>query len=98
MTTHSKTVADSRENGVRPETRSLWQGIVMGLSAPAFLFMSRQRTQPARSVLTHQSTLESLRSDVQTVGSDMWHAIGRFHGESEGAVGSIRNDGGSARK
>jgi hypothetical protein len=90
MTSNPKTTADPGENGVRPERRSFWQGVAMGLSAPAFLFTPRRRTQPAPSVLKHQSAREALRSDVRTVGSDMWRAIGRFHGESDGSVGSIR--------
>jgi len=90
MTSNPKTTADSRDNGVRPAKRSFWQGVAMGLSAPAFLFTPRRRTQPAPSVLEHRSALEALQSDVRNVGSDMWRAIGRFHGESDASGGSIR--------
>ena len=96
--TRNANTTDARTNGVRPEKRSFWQGLAMGLGAPAFLLTPRRRTEPAPSVLENQSVLEALRSDVQTVGSDMWRVIGRFHGESNGSIGSVRAYEGGERR
>lgn len=65
----------------RKTNRSFLRGLLLGFTAAGF--PSARRRHKAALTTPHQSTVAALRRDVQTIGGDMWAAVGVERGETK---------------